>query len=62
MRISIFVQVGTPICIPQKEFIDIGQIAKIKNNKQPVDHAKKGSVVSIEVPKSRTAIVELIFS
>ncbi|KAK4737160.1 hypothetical protein R3W88_000857 [Solanum pinnatisectum] len=35
-------RVGTPICIPQREFIDIGRIASIENNHRPVDSAKKG--------------------
>lgn len=46
---TIFVQVGTPICIPQKDFIDIGRIASIENNHKPVDTAKKGSKVAIKV-------------
>lgn len=44
-----FVQVGTPICIPQRDFITIGRIASIKNNHRPVDIAKKGMKVSIKV-------------
>ncbi|XLU93545.1 hypothetical protein S245_007897, partial [Arachis hypogaea] len=35
-------QVGTPICIPSRDFIDIGRIASIENNHTPVDYAKKG--------------------
>uniref|UniRef100_M1D199 Eukaryotic translation initiation factor 5B n=1 Tax=Solanum tuberosum TaxID=4113 RepID=M1D199_SOLTU len=42
-------RVGTPICIPQREFIDIGRIASIENNHRPVDSAKKGQRVSIKV-------------
>ncbi|KAK1391916.1 Eukaryotic translation initiation factor 5B [Heracleum sosnowskyi] len=42
-------KVGTPICIPQKEFIDIGQIASIENNHKPVNFAKKGSTVAIKI-------------
>lgn len=40
---------GTPICIPQREFIDIGRIASLENNKKPVDVAKKGQKVAIKV-------------
>ncbi|MFQ6648892.1 hypothetical protein Gotur_021730, partial [Gossypium turneri] len=40
--------VGTPICIPQREFIDIGRIASIENNHKPVDSAKKGQKVAIK--------------
>lgn len=42
-------QVGTPICIPQREFIDIGRIASIENNHKPVDSAKKGQKIAIKV-------------
>ncbi|OIT03308.1 PREDICTED: eukaryotic translation initiation factor 5B-like [Nicotiana attenuata] len=43
------VKVGTPICIPQREFIDIGRIASIQNNHKPVDYAKKGQQVAIKI-------------
>ncbi|BFG21258.1 hypothetical protein CerSpe_075320 [Prunus speciosa] len=42
-------KVGTPICIPQRDFIPIGRIASIKNNHRPVDTAKKGMKVSIKI-------------
>ncbi|CDP11376.1 unnamed protein product [Coffea canephora] len=42
-------KVGTPICIPQKDFIDIGRIASIENNHKPVDYAKKGLKVAIKI-------------
>ncbi|XWS63809.1 hypothetical protein CRYUN_Cryun06bG0133900 [Craigia yunnanensis] len=42
-------RVGTPICIPQREFIDIGRIASIENNHKPVDAAKKGQKVAIKI-------------
>ncbi|KAK2977459.1 hypothetical protein RJ640_031018 [Escallonia rubra] len=42
-------KVGTPICIPQKEFIGIGRIASIENNHKPVDYAKKGQKVAIKI-------------
>ncbi|ONI21976.1 hypothetical protein PRUPE_2G099300 [Prunus persica] len=44
-----FVQVGTPICFPQRDFITIGRIASIKINHRPVDIAKKGIKVSIKI-------------
>ncbi|KAB1222271.1 Eukaryotic translation initiation factor 5B [Morella rubra] len=43
------VKVGTPICIPQKDFIDIGEIASIENNDKPVQIAKKGQEVTIKI-------------
>ncbi|KAL9666751.1 hypothetical protein QQ045_001090 [Rhodiola kirilowii] len=42
-------KVGTPICIPQREFIDIGRISSIENNHKPVDIAKKGQKVAIKI-------------
>lgn len=42
-------KVGTPVCIPQREFIDIGRIASIENNHKPVDTAKKGQKVAIKI-------------
>ncbi|XP_074307887.1 uncharacterized protein LOC141642841 [Silene latifolia] len=42
-------KVGTPICIPSQEFIDIGRIASIENNHKPVDIAKKGQKVAIKI-------------
>ncbi|GMN46650.1 hypothetical protein TIFTF001_015834 [Ficus carica] len=42
-------EVGTPICIPQRDFIDIGRIASIENNHKPVDIAKKGQKVAIKI-------------
>ncbi|CAH2036658.1 unnamed protein product [Thlaspi arvense] len=46
--------VGTPICIlkeieKRRVFMDIGSIASIVNNKQPVDYAKKGENVAIKI-------------
>ncbi|KAF5749295.1 eukaryotic translation initiation factor 5B-like [Tripterygium wilfordii] len=42
-------KVGTPICVPQQNFIDIGRIASIENNHKPVDYARKGQAVSIKI-------------
>jgi translation initiation factor 5B len=41
--------VGTPLCIPSKEFIDIGKIASIEINHKQVDTATKGQKVAIKV-------------
>ncbi|CAI9787089.1 unnamed protein product [Fraxinus pennsylvanica] len=46
------VKVGTPICVPQKDFIDIGRIASVENNHKPVDYAKKGQKVAIKIVSS----------
>ncbi|KAL2324624.1 hypothetical protein Fmac_023682 [Flemingia macrophylla] len=42
-------KIGTPICIPSRDFIDIGRIASIENNHKPVDYAKKGQKVAIKI-------------
>lgn len=42
---------GTPLCIPSKEFIDIGKIASIEINHKQVDTATKGQKVAIKVCK-----------
>lgn len=44
-----FAQVGTPVCVLQKDFTDIGRIASIRFNEKAVDHAKKGQKVTIKV-------------
>uniref|UniRef100_M0ZYJ3 32 kDa thylakoid membrane protein n=183 Tax=cellular organisms TaxID=131567 RepID=M0ZYJ3_SOLTU len=54
-------RVGTPICIPQREFIDIGQIASIENNHRPVDSAKKGQRVSIKIVGSNCEEIQKMF-
>ncbi|GFP79004.1 eukaryotic translation initiation factor 5b [Phtheirospermum japonicum] len=41
--------IGTPLCVPQREFIEIGRIASIENNHKPVDYAKKGQKVAIKI-------------
>ncbi|KAL5751686.1 hypothetical protein ACOSQ2_022193 [Xanthoceras sorbifolium] len=48
------VRVGTPICIPQKDFIDIGRIASIEDNSKPVDSAKKGQKVTVKIVGSNS--------
>ncbi|XP_072958955.1 uncharacterized protein [Typha angustifolia] len=42
-------KVGTPICIPSREFIDIGRIASIEINHKQVDVATKGQKVAIKI-------------
>ncbi|XP_020261198.1 LOW QUALITY PROTEIN: eukaryotic translation initiation factor 5B-like [Asparagus officinalis] len=42
-------KVGTPICIPSQEFIDIGKIASIEMNHKPVETATKGQKVAIKI-------------
>ncbi|KAH8510078.1 hypothetical protein H0E87_007852 [Populus deltoides] len=42
-------KIGTPICVPQKDFADIGRIASIRFNEKAVDHAKKGQKVALKI-------------
>ncbi|AQK92576.1 eukaryotic translation initiation factor 2 (eIF-2) family protein [Zea mays] len=42
-------KVGTPLCIPSKEFIDIGKIASVEINHKQVDMATKGQKVAIKI-------------
>lgn len=44
-----FVKVGTPICIPSQQFLDIGHVSSIENNNKPVDIARKGMEVCIKI-------------
>ena len=52
-------QVGTPICIPSRGFIDIGRIASIEINHKQVDVAKKGQQVAIKV-RSQCITIEML--
>ncbi|KAH6765159.1 eukaryotic translation initiation factor 2 family protein [Perilla frutescens var. frutescens] len=54
-------KVGTPICIPQREFIDIGRIASIEDNHKPVDRAKKGKKVAIKIIGSNSEEQQKMF-
>ncbi|GAY39807.1 hypothetical protein CUMW_047260 [Citrus unshiu] len=53
--------VGTPICIPQRDFIDIGRIASIENNHKPVDTAKKGQKAAIKIAGSNSEEQQKMF-
>ncbi|CAF1323503.1 unnamed protein product [Adineta steineri] len=53
-----FIKLGTPICVPSKEFIELGRVVSIELNHKPLDIARKNSEVCItiepvgnEVPK-----------
>jgi len=50
------VQVGTPLCIPSRDGIDIGKIASMEITHKVVDVAKKGQEVAM---KASHSIVEL---
>ncbi|GJQ81208.1 putative translation Initiation Factor [Trypoxylus dichotomus] len=40
---------GTPICVPSKEFVDLGIVTSIENNHKPVESARKGMEVCIKI-------------
>lgn len=43
------VKEGTPICVPSKEFVDVGIVTSIENNHKPVESARKGQEVCIKI-------------
>lgn len=44
-----FIKEGTPLCVPSKEFVEIGRVTSIENNHKNVDVAKKGQEVCIKI-------------
>ncbi|XP_068651487.1 LOW QUALITY PROTEIN: uncharacterized protein [Aristolochia californica] len=42
-------KVGTPVCVPSRDFIDIGRIVSIEINHKQVDIAKKGQKVALKI-------------
>jgi len=43
------VREGTPICVPSKEFLDIGRVTSIEINHKQMDRATKGQEVCIKI-------------
>ncbi|NWR73971.1 IF2P factor, partial [Centropus unirufus] len=43
------VKQGTPMCVPSKNFIDIGIVTSIEINHKPVEVAKKGQEVCVKI-------------
>lgn len=44
-----FLKEGTPLCVPSKEFLDIGRVTSLEANHKHVDIARKGMEVCIKV-------------
>jgi len=44
-----FVKIGSPICVPSKEFIELGRIGSIEFNHKPIEKATKGQEVCIKI-------------
>ncbi|XP_067646023.1 eukaryotic translation initiation factor 5B [Eurosta solidaginis] len=43
------VKVGTPLCVPSKEFVDIGIVTSIESNHKNIDSARKGQEICIKI-------------
>ncbi|XP_071689465.1 eukaryotic translation initiation factor 5B-like [Rutidosis leptorrhynchoides] len=54
-------KIGTPICIPQRDFIDIGRVSSIENHHRPVDYAMKGQEVAIKITGSNAEEQQKMF-
>ncbi|XP_051166565.1 eukaryotic translation initiation factor 5B [Leptopilina boulardi] len=40
---------GTPVCVPSKEFVDLGVVTSVEINHKPVEFARKGQEVCIKI-------------
>ncbi|KAL7306867.1 hypothetical protein TKK_0001027 [Trichogramma kaykai] len=40
---------GTPICVPSKDFVELGIVTSIESNNKPVETARKGQEVCIKI-------------
>uniref|UniRef100_T1PH61 Eukaryotic translation initiation factor 5B n=1 Tax=Musca domestica TaxID=7370 RepID=T1PH61_MUSDO len=43
------VKVGTPICVPSKEFVDIGIVTSIESNHKQLETARKGQEICVKI-------------
>ncbi|XP_017127411.1 eukaryotic translation initiation factor 5B [Drosophila elegans] len=43
------VKVGTPICVPSKEFVDIGIVTSIESNHKNIESARKGQEICVKI-------------
>ncbi|XP_039966216.1 eukaryotic translation initiation factor 5B [Bactrocera tryoni] len=43
------VKVGTPICVPSQEFVDIGIVTSIESNHKQIESARKGQEICIKI-------------
>lgn len=43
---------GTPLCVPSKEFLDIGVVTTIEVNHKPIESARRGQEVCIKIEPS----------
>ncbi|MCO5597603.1 hypothetical protein L7F22_051682 [Adiantum nelumboides] len=54
-------RVGTPICVPSQEMIDIGKIASMEVNHKVVDTAKKGQAVAMKIAGSTPEEIQKMY-
>mmetsp|Transcript_115639 Transcript_115639/g.210316 ORF Transcript_115639/g.210316 Transcript_115639/m.210316 type:complete len:1357 (-) Transcript_115639:347-4417(-) len=45
-------RIGTPICVPDKDFIEIGRIGSIEKDRKPVQIARRGERVCIKIDQN----------
>jgi len=45
-------KIGTPICVPSKEYVDLGTVTSIEHNHKAKQEAKKGDEVAIKIEAS----------
>ncbi|XP_030386244.1 eukaryotic translation initiation factor 5B [Scaptodrosophila lebanonensis] len=43
------VKVGTPMCVPSKEFVDIGIVTSIESNHKQIEFARKGQEICVKI-------------
>ena len=43
------VKTGTPICVPSKDFIDVGVVTSLQSNKQELEMARRGEEVCVKI-------------
>ncbi len=55
------VQIGTPLCIPTKDGIDLGRIASMELNHKAVDTAKAGQSVAMKIESTNATEQSRLF-
>jgi translation initiation factor aIF-2/yIF-2 len=45
-------RVGTPLCVPEKENVEIGRVGSLEINKKPVTIARKGDMVCVKIEQT----------
>ncbi|XP_033194811.1 eukaryotic translation initiation factor 5B isoform X2 [Bombus vancouverensis nearcticus] len=43
------VKEGTPVCVPSKDFVELGMVTSIEYNHKPVESARKGQEVCVKI-------------